>query len=180
MLRIALLFVLLFQSSSDPRPTIVAQWSEPPHRNFYIISYDDKFLFAARHYGSASDPGGNTEPGLFVHSKEHSSWIQITKISTVGGRFGTSRSEDPEARKKLRFASIGWDFRRYAQEGYAPQPMLAPGFLAFPEKITYDPTTDLYKLRYLTSWKVPSAESVLYLKRSDLTAVFAKNSRGGN
>jgi hypothetical protein len=66
MLRAALVTVLLFQSTSAPRPTIVSQWSGPPHRNFYNIYYDDKFLFAARNYGDARDFGGNTEPGLFV------------------------------------------------------------------------------------------------------------------
>ena len=151
MLRAGLLFFLIFQSSAAPRPTIVAQRSGPPQRNFYIIYYDDKFLFAARHFGDARDFGGNTEPGLFVHSKEHSSWIQVTKISTAGGRFGTSHSDDPEAQKRLRFASMGWDFTRYATEAYVPQPM-RQGALTFPEKITYDPNTDLYKLRYLTSW----------------------------
>ncbi len=179
MLRAALFFVLIFQSSADPRPTIVAQWSEPPRKNFNIIYYDDKFLFAARNYGDARDFGGNTEPGLFVHSKEHSSWIQVTKISTAGGHFGTSRSDDPEARKKLRFASVGWDFTRYASEAYAPQPMMTSGSISFPEKISYDRNTDLYKLRYLTSWEVPSAETVLYIKGSDLTAAFGKNPGGG-
>ena len=178
MLRAGLLFFLIFQSSAAPRPTIVAQRSGPPQRNFYIIYYDDKFLFAARHFGDARDFGGNTEPGLFVHSKEHSSWIQVTKISTAGGRFGTSHSDDPEAQKRLRFASMGWDFTRYATEAYVPQPM-RQGALTFPEKITYDPNTDLYKLRYLTSWGGPSAETVLYIKRSDLTAAFAKDPGGG-
>jgi hypothetical protein len=57
--------------------------------------------------------------------------------------------------------------------------MMTPGFITFPEKMTYDPNTDLYKLRYLTSWGVPGAETVLYIKRSDLVTAFANNRAGG-
>jgi hypothetical protein len=57
---------------------------------------------------------------------------------------------------------------------------MTSGSISFPEKISYDPNTDLYKLRYLTSWEVPSAETVLYIKRSDLTEAFAKNRGSGN
>ncbi len=175
-----ILLTVLCQAAPEPQPSLVAKWSEPPRRNFYIITHDNSFLFAARHYGSADDPGGNTEPGLFVHSKQNGSWIQVTQISTTGGKFGTSNSDDPEARKKLRYAPVGWDFRGLAARAYAEQPLRTSGSIAFPEKITYYAATDRYELRYLTSWGIPSAETVLYIKRGDLLAAFAATrSKGG-
>jgi hypothetical protein len=91
------LFMIMWQAAPEPRGSIVATRSDPPRRYFYVISYDDAFLFAGRHYGSSSDPRGNSEPGLFVHSKRHGAWIQVTAIATAGGQFGTSISNDPEA-----------------------------------------------------------------------------------
>ena len=165
--------IVLFQSASGTYPSLIAKWSEPPRRNFRIIWYDDDFLFVARDYGDARDFGGNTEPGLFVHSKEHASWIQVTQISTAGGRFGTSNTDDPEEQKKLSLASVGWDFRSLAAFPYASQPLKGASSIVFPEKVSYDAATDRYELRYLTSWRVASAETVLYVKREDLLVAFA-------
>ena len=174
------LLTVLCQAAPQPQPSLVAKWSEPPRRNFYIISYDDAFLFAARHYGTSDDRGGNTEPGLFVHSKQYGSWIQVSAISTESGRFGTSSSEDPQAQKKLRYAQVGWDFRGLARRAYAEQPLRTSGSIAFPDKIAYDAATDRYELRYFTSWGVATAETVLYIKRGDLLAAFAAtNGEGG-
>jgi hypothetical protein len=111
-----------------------------------------------------------------VHSKQYGSWIQVTEISTAGGRFGTTNTDDPEARMKLRYSPVGWDFRGLAARAYAEQPLRTTGSIAFPEKITYNEATDRYELRYLTSWGVPSAETVLYIKRGDLLAAFAATS----
>ena len=180
MIAAIVVFTVLCQAAAEPHPSLVAKWSAPPGRNFYIISYDNAFLFAARHYGSAADPGGNTEPGLFVHSKQHESWIHVTQISTAGGRFGTSSSEDPEAQKKPLYAQVGWDFRGLAVRPYAEQPLRTSGSIAFPDEITYDAATDRYQLRYFSSWGVTSAETVLYVKRADLSAAFAAvNSKAG-
>lgn len=65
----AFLMLTLLLSWQAPRPTVIARISEPPSRNFRVIYYDEAFLFAGRDYGSSRDPGGNTEPGLFVHSR---------------------------------------------------------------------------------------------------------------
>jgi hypothetical protein len=174
MVRTVILLTLLFQAGPGVRPTIVANLSEPPRRNFLIIYYDDSFLFAARHYGDSRDVGGNTEPGLFVHWKEHDRWVQILQISTAGGRFGKSWSDDPEARKKMRFASVSWDFTSYAERPYIKQPLVTSGSIAFPERVEYDSSTDRYELRYFSSWNVPSAETVLYVNRKDIVNAFDK------
>jgi hypothetical protein len=173
MLSVAMLLLGLLQGGQGVRPTIVAKPSDPPHRNFRVIYYDEAFLFAARNYGDSRDFGGNTEPGLFVHSKEKSRWIQVAAISTAGGRFGRSTSDDPEARKKLSIAQVAWDFTGYAQRPYIEQPLRTSGSIAFPERIEYDAATGRYELGYLSSWGVPSAVTVLYINRADLIAAFA-------
>jgi hypothetical protein len=78
------LVMAVLQSSQAARATILAKASDPPNRNFRVIYYDAEFLFAARDYGSSSDPAGQTEPGLFVHSNAKGRWIQILAISTAG------------------------------------------------------------------------------------------------
>lgn len=172
MFTVFLLLTLLFQSQSDQQSSIIAKSSEPPRRNFSIIYYDESFLFAARHYGDSRDRGGNTEPGLFVHSKEHSAWIQILKISTADGRFGQSWSEDPEVQKKMRFASVSWDFTAAAKHPYIEQPLRTSGSIAFPEQVIYDPVLERYELRYFSSWGVASAETVLYVKKKEIIHAF--------
>jgi hypothetical protein len=168
----AILVVALLQGSAG-RATIIAKPADPPRRDFHIVYYDEAFLFAARHYGSSGDVGGNTEPGLFVHSKEKNKWIQITAISTADGSFGKSTSEDPDASRRLRMASVGWDFTGFALRPYIDQPLRTSGSIVFPETIEFDSGTGRYELRYLSSWGVPSAETVLYVRRADLTEVFA-------
>jgi hypothetical protein len=175
MLRTILCLTLLLQTGPEVRPTIIAKPSEPPRRNYRIIYYDDSFLFSGRNFGDSRDRGGNTQPGLFVHSKEHSRWIQILEISTAGGSFGKSTSDDPEIQKKMRFASVGWDFTRYAERPYIEQPLGTSGSIAFPEQIKYEPSKSRYELRYFSSWGVPSAEVVLYVNRQDIIDAFKKS-----
>lgn len=172
MLVVVILVVALLQGG-DERATIVAKASDPPRRNFFIVYYDEAFLFAARNYGSSGDGGGNTEPGLFVHSNEKNRWIQITAISTADGKFGKSTSEDLEASRKLSMASVGWDFRGFALRPYIDQPLRTSGSILFPDRIQYDSGSARYELRYLSSWGVPTAETILYIRRADLTEAFA-------
>jgi len=148
--RILWLLVLLPAAQAE-RTTIIAHRSDPPMRNFRIIYYDDAFLFAGRDFGSANDPRGNTEPGLFVHSKQANRWIQITSISTAGG-----------------------DFTAAANVPYIRQPLRTSGSIAFPGVIEHDTPNDRYVLRYFTSFDVPSAEVVLSIKRADLRAAFTR------
>ena len=171
MLRL-ILVVAALQVGQMGRPTIVAKVSDPPRRNFSVIYYDDSFLFAARDFGDSRDFGGNTEPGFFVHSKDKGIWIHITAISTAGGRFGKSTSNDPDARKKLSLASVGWDFTEFAQRPYIDQPLRTSGSIAFPDRVEYESDKSRYQLRYFSSWGIPSAETVLYIDRADLTATF--------
>ena len=169
------IFVLaLLEMGQAVRPTIVAKPSDPPRRNFRIIYYDQAFLFAGRNYGDSRDFGGNTEAGLFVHSKDQNRWIQIMAISTAGGTFGKSTSDDPEAAKKLSVSQVPWDFTGAERRPYIEQPLRTGSSIAFPERIEYDKASDRYVLHYFSSWGVASAEVVLYVNGADLSAAFVK------
>jgi hypothetical protein len=175
MCQVLICAVLMAQASIVSRPSIVARASEPPRRNFSIVYYDEAYLFAGRDFGDSREASGNTEPGLFVHSRRHGRWIQVLQISTAGGRFGRSWSDTPEEQKKLRMASVGWDFTRYATLDYIDQPLRTGGSIVFPERVEYRSESGQYELRYLASWGVPSAETVLYINRTDLFEAFEKS-----
>lgn len=71
-------------------------------------------------------------------------------------------------------AQVSWDFTEFAQRPYIEQPLRTSGSIAFPDRIGYDRGTGRYQLRYLSSWGIPTAETVLYISRADLIAAFGK------
>jgi hypothetical protein len=166
---IVVLSVLAAAQAQAPRSSIIVQPAiPPPQRNILVLYYDDAFLFVGRHYGDGRDFLGPTEPGLFVHSKASDRWLQITAISTEGGRFGRSSSD--------MVVSVGWDFTAFAQRPYIEQPLKTTGSLMFPDRIEYDNRTERYALHHASrsSERFPSAETVLYIRRVDLIEAFAR------
>ena len=155
-------------------PSITSKHTEPPARNVQILFADDAVVFAARTFSDRRDAAGAPEPALFAHSKEKNRWIQILAISTAGGRLGRSWSDNPDAQRKLRTAPVGWDYTGYAGKPYIEQPLKTTGSVAFPDRITYDPATDQYEVRYFSSFGVESAETVLFIRRADLLDAFIR------
>jgi len=156
------------------QPTIVTRHTEAPSRNVQILFADDAVVIAARTFSEQRDAAGAQEPALFAHSKEKNRWIQILAISTVGGRLGRSWSDDPQAQRKLRTAPVGWDFTGYAGKPYIEQPLKTTGSVAFPDRIIFDPATDLYEFHYFSSFGVDSAETVLFISRTELLSAFIR------
>jgi hypothetical protein len=138
------------------------------------LYYDDTFMFAGRTYGERREPGTMTEPGLFVHSKERNRWLQILAIATAGGKLGRSWTDDPQSQRRLRSSPVGWDFTSFATRPYIDQPLRTTGSIAFPDRITFDEATAQYELRYFSSFGVPSAETVLFIKKIDLILSFLR------
>jgi hypothetical protein len=168
MLFFAALLLALMQAQHSASPSIVARVVDPPTRNIRTVYEDGAYAFVARDYGDARASGGNTEPGLFAKSKVRRTWIQIAAIATAGGRFGTSKSDDPGARLKLMMSSVGWDFRPLANQPFADQPLRTGSSIVFPDRVVYDVAGSRYELHYHSSWAIASAETVLYVKRRDL------------
>ena len=155
--------------------SIVTVPAVEPRQNVQIIFYDDDFLWVARNYGDHRRPAGNTEPGVFVHSKAHGRWIEIHKISTRDGKFGTSKSDDPEAQKTLVKIPVAWDFTAYRDKPRIELPLKTSGSIAFPDRIVYEAKSQRYKLRFFSKLKIESAETTLYIPRADLLAAFGKD-----
>ena len=172
---ITILLVALVQSASAiaPRPSIVAAASDPPLRNVIVLYQDEEFLFAGRHYGSSRDPRGNTTPGLFVQSKAADRWILVMAISTAGGRFGKSWSDDPADRQKTMISQVPWDFTRAAERPYIQTPLQTGSSIAFPDRVEYEKDAGRYVLHHFSSFHAPSAEVVVYVARADLQQAFA-------
>ena len=109
-----------------------------------------------------------------MHSKDTNRWLQVLAISTASAKLGRSWSEDPQAQRKLRAAPVGWDFTPFATRPYIDQPLHMSGSIAFPDRVAYDAASGRYELHFFSSWGVASAETVLYIARSDLADAFAK------
>ncbi len=155
--------------------SIVSRPSEPPRRNFYIIYYDSSYLFTARHYGDHRDPGGNTEPGLFVHSKAGDCWLQISAVATRGGKFGKSSPTDPDEQKRLNGISISWDFTSLVAKEFAELPLKTSGSIDFPDVIEDDELGQQYRLHFNSRLGIASAETVLVVKKADVETAFKAN-----
>jgi hypothetical protein len=114
-----------------------------------------------------------------VHSKAHDRWLRIEKVSTRDGRFGTSRSDDPEAQKKLHKIPVAWDFTPYRDKPHIELPLRTSGSIAFPDRIEYEAKSKRYKLRFFSKLKIDSAETILYIPRADLLAAFGNGESAG-
>lgn len=175
MLRALALAGLLLQAVPLPsRSSVVTKPSEPPLGNVQVLYYDDVLLFAGRTFGDRLDPAANPEPGLFVHSKDKNRWLQIVAISTTGAKLGRSWSEDPQVQRKLRTAPVAWDFTPFATRPYIDLPLHTSGSIAFPDRVAFDGVSGRYDLHFFSSWGAASAETVLYIARSDLVDAFMK------
>ena len=175
----AFALVLPAVTAEEPKTAIVTAAAVEPQRNIRVVFYDDAYLFLSRHYGDQRDRGGNTEAGFFVHSKAHDRWLQIQNVSTREGKFGTSRSDDPEAQKKLVKISVAWDFTPYRDKPHIALPLKTSGSIAFPDRIEYEPKSKRYKLRFFSDLKIESAETILYIPRADLLAAFENDKSAG-
>jgi hypothetical protein len=117
------------------------------------------------------------EAGFFAYSKMMDRWVQISKISTADAKFGRYFADDSEAKKRLQFSQVVWDFTKFAALDYIEQPLCTSGSIEFPDSVSYDETTGKYELRYLSAFRAATAETVLYFKRSDLIQGFKKTAR---
>lgn len=163
----------LYFAGEGSAQIIVTRDTGVPTRNIFVISYDDAFCWVGRHHGDQRDFGGCTEPGVFIHSKQHDKWLQIVKVATREGVFGTSNSDQKEDQKKLMRIPVGWDFTGLATNVYAEMPLRTSGSLAFPDRVEFDEKRERYTLGFMTACGVPSAATFLSFDRRDLETAFA-------
>lgn len=164
---------LLLQATPAPsRPSVLTKPSEAPRNNVQVLFYDDAFLFESRTFGDRREPG-SPEPALFVNSRDRNRWLQILAISTADAKLGRSWSEDPQVQRQVR-VPFSWDFTSFAARPYIDLPLRTSGAVAFPDRVVYDADAGRYALHFFSSLGVTSAETVLYIARSDLVDAFAK------
>jgi hypothetical protein len=152
--------------------SLVTRPAERPSRNAVSIREDAAYEFVFRHYGSSRDAGGNTVPGLFVRSKETGRWLEVTAVSTKGGKFGRSSSDDPEEQKRLDGISVSWNFTGLGSKAFAEMPLRTSGSIVFPDQIEDDAEQDQYRFRFMSKLGIASAETVLLVDKVDLKAAF--------
>jgi hypothetical protein len=145
-----------------------------PSQNVRILYYDNDLLFLVRDPGDDRTRSREKLPGLFVHSNAHGRWIEIHKISTRDGVFGSSHSDDPEAREKLAKVPVTWDFTEYRHKPHMEIPLRTSGSLVFPDRIEYDAPSRRYRIRFFSKLKIESAETTLYISRAEMLAAFGK------
>jgi hypothetical protein len=172
-MKLALIFWIALTSVAICQ-TVQTEYSGYPRPIDLVLFYDDEICFVAQGYGSSKDRAREIEPGVFVHSKKHNRWIRLTKVSTEGGTFGKSYSQNPEDQKKLVMASVGWDFTALKDAKYAELPLESNGVLAFPQNVSYDPISDIFRFGFMTDWDIPSVRTYLFFKRKDLMDAFDK------
>ncbi len=127
----------------------------------HLIYEDDSYKFADRGFGSEEHP---LIPGLFVLSKQTKKWSEITKISTRGAKFGRM----PEGGR----SSVGWNYTRLYSQDYVDLPLLTSGSVNPPKTIDFDAMRQVYALRHNAGWKLDYVETVLYIRKPDLDALF--------
>jgi hypothetical protein len=160
------------QSVPASQSTILAKAADPQTRNVRVLFEDDVLSFVARTFGDRREPQSATEPALFARSKERSRWVHILGITTAGARLGRSWTDDPIAQRKLRTAPVGWDFTGFAGKPYLDVPLKTTASVVFPDRITYAAESGQYELHFFSAYDVPSAETVLIVRRSDLLESF--------
>lgn len=116
-MRISIVLFLVFVAltgdptgSQDERTfnTIVVKDEQPAHRSTQLVDYDANFAWIAQNFGDSRDFGGNTVPGVFVHSHRHNGWLQIMRVSTAGAKFGKSPA-NAAIQAPLGFYIIGFE-----------------------------------------------------------------------
>lgn len=154
--------------------SVVVVPASAPSQNVGILYYDDELLFLVRDPGDDRTRPREKQPGLFVHSSAHGRWVEIHKISTQDGMFGSSHSDDPEAREKLAELPVTWDFTEHRHKPHLEIPLRTSGSLVFPDRIECDAQSRRYRLRFFSKLKIASAEATLYIPRAEMLAAFGK------
>lgn len=138
-----------------------------PGHTLQILYYDADFLFVGRNFGSKRTLV--TEPGFFIHVKSTDSWYQLTGVSSINSKLGSSHGEmSAEEKERMRFCSVSWDHRGLKDQAYVSLPLRTSGSISFPDKVEFDESLDTYTLRFFTSWNIEAVETSLQFRKKDL------------
>jgi len=143
----------------------------PARRSNRLIDYDCGFAWVAQDFGDSRDFGGNTIPGVFVHSKEHNLWLKILRVSTAGAKFGKSPRDA--------MLQAGWDFTGLTSKQFVPLPLPDGGLptsggsvIHLPDKVAFDKGRSAFILYFDSYNNNESMTSILIIPLTDLTQAF--------
>jgi hypothetical protein len=136
---------------------------------------DEEFRFVEVDYGHHEQP---QTPGFYAFAKRNSAWVRIDKVSTKGGVFGRSPTDDELRRTGQRKPSVAWDFRRRKADDFVEIPLQGGSFIAFPDKIVFDAERKQYVLSFHSSWGIEAVATVLRFAQSDLRAAIEQSRNG--
>ena len=151
--------------------SIVVTDERPARRSTSLVDYDCGFAWVAQDFGDSRDFGGNTSPGVFVHSKAHNRWLKILRVSTAGAKFGKS---PPNA-----MIQAGWDFTSLASKQFVPLPLPDGGLpisggqvIHLPDKVVFDERRNAFIMYFDSSANNDSMTTILIIPKTDLTQAF--------
>ena len=163
---------LAFLQEEPNFQSIVVANELPDRRNVRLVSYDKDFAWMARDFGDSRDFGGNTKPGVFVHSRAFDRWLRILQVTTEGAKFG--KSVNPRL-------AAPWDFTRLSEEKFVPLPIPTGGAIHLPDRVVYNADRDAYLMYFNSESQITM--TMLVISRKDLIQAFehyrGKNYRAG-
>jgi hypothetical protein len=152
------------QSNQDglrfSRVTIKGQVLDAEPKWHVKVYEDASYRFVYRHYGNAE-----YVPGFFARDLSRNRWLQLKELSTEHARLGRSPdfSDIPLA--------VGWDFRGLASAEYAQLPLKTGGSIEFPDRVTFDPSTELYRLDCNSQLNRDVSLTSFWVRKADLDAL---------
>lgn len=153
------------QSNKDglrfSRVTIKGQVLDAEPKWHFQVYADASYRFVFRHYGSK----GEYVPGFFARDLSRNRWLQLTELSTEHARLGVSPDFND-----IRLM-VGWDFRGLASAEYAQLPLKTSGSIVFPDRVTFDPSTKLYRLDCNSELNRDASLTSFWVRKADLDAL---------
>jgi hypothetical protein len=150
------------QSNKDglrfSRVTIKGQALDAEPKWHVKVYEDASYRFVERHYGN-----GEYVPGFFACDLSRNRWLQLTELSTEHARLGRSPDD-------IRLM-VGWDFHGLASAEYAQLPLMTGGSIIFPDRITFDPSTELYRLDCNSKLNRDVSLTSFWVRKADLDAL---------
>ena|SRR5215510_13274827 len=171
MLRITYVIIILLlwsfravQANDDDlkfsRVTIKGQVLDAEPKWHVKVYEDESYRFVYRHYGNAE-----YVPGFFAFDISRKRWLQLKELSTENARLGRSPdfSDIPLA--------VGWDFRGLASAKYAQLPLKTSGSIVFPDRVTFDPPSKLYRFDCNSGLNRDVSLTSFWVRKLDLDAL---------
>jgi hypothetical protein len=142
------------------RPTVKGHRLKAAPKWHIKLYEDEHYRFVFRHYGNAE-----FVPGFFAYDLKRKRWLEITELTTELARLG--RSPDPNEVPLM----VGWNFSDLSKSEYTQLPLKTFGSIIFPDRITFDPTTKLYRFDCNSALNREESLTSFWVRQADLNTL---------